>query len=251
MLRVPALLLAVVLAAGCSDAEPPAAAPSPSPTAVRVVTPSPTAAPSPCSPAPLPAGSRVSVVGDSYTSGLPETGGVGPKGWPALLAQRTGWRVTTHALTGSGFIAPGLGKDGKTYDGPTFVDLAREVGRSDLVLVFGSLNDLQYLGESGATARYQVAVGKVLASVRSKAPRVVVATTFAIGAPTRSLSEMRDRTRRLSRGRCTDFLDPLDEGWFLDGQLIAGDGEHPSDAGHVRLADLWLRDLTRLGLATS
>ena len=230
MRRLPPLILSVLLAAACSTSK--AAAPTASE----------------CGTAPLPAGSRVSVVGDSLSAGLPETGGVGDRGWPALLEKSTGWQVSNHSLVGAGFIAPGLGADGKTYDGPTFVDLAQQVGPSDLVLVFGSTNDLNYLGESGAPERYEAAFAEVLATVRAQAPRVVVATSSVFGAPDKAESDMRDLEKRLTTGACTDFLDPMAEGWFEDGQLVADDGKHPSDAGHERLAERWRGDLGQLGL---
>jgi lysophospholipase L1-like esterase len=252
--RAAALLALAVLpscSAGTSSPRSAAASPtaSPTPTASATPTPAPTptASADPCG-GRLPAGSTVAVVGDSYTTGIATAGGQGAKGWPALLAQQTGWHVVLDAVVGAGYVAPGF--DGVGYHGPTFVDLVKRVPAQhpDLVIVFGSLNDV---GRTGAA--YGRAVDGVLAAAARTGARVVVATTFwTDDSPSAELLAMRDTTRQATaRVRCAAFVDPLAERWFGTAYkgLIAEDGEHPTDAGHERLAQLWRTDLQRLGIA--
>ncbi|MCU1601357.1 MAG: hypothetical protein JWO22_2066, partial [Frankiales bacterium] len=98
------LLLVAACSAGTATAIP-TPSPTPSPVATTVA-PSPSASPRPAQTLdgngcrirrPLPSGSVVSVIGDSYTTGEPGKGGVGAKGWPEILARRTGWTVYKDA----------------------------------------------------------------------------------------------------------------------------------------------------------
>ena len=258
-MRRAALLL--LLAAACSNPSAPAAlpttTPSPTPSPTASPTPSPTASPTPTvGPdgcrirTPLSPGSHVSVIGDSYTTGSPGKGGIGEKGWPAILAKRTGWVVYKDAQGASGYLSQGF--TGKAFDGLIFLDQVAKLAaqKPDLVIVFGSDNDRGHT----EGPYYRDKVDETLRAVRKAAPDayLVVATTFVEDDhPSGELLYVRDVTRRAtSRIRCAVFLDPIAENWFGASRqyLIYPHDDHPTDAGHVHLANLWERDLGRLHL---
>lgn len=248
LLAAPLLALAV----GCSSsgtAAAPTPAPSPSPSATPSATP--TAVAGGCRPrTPLPPGSVVSVIGDSYTTGSPGKGGVGEKGWPALLARRTGWTVHKDAQGASGYLSKGF--TGKAYDGLIYLDQVRKLPAQhpDLVIVFGSDNDLRHT----EPPYFADKVDETLRAVRQAAPQaqLVVATSFwEDDHPSEEMLYIRDvQKRATARIGCAVFLDPIAEGWFGERYkyLIYPHDDHPTDAGHARLADLWERDLRRLRL---
>ena len=254
---VPLLLAAACTAGSTTDARetttpspavtsaPPTASPTPSPT------PLPTVDAHGCRiRRPLPAGSRVSVIGDSYTTGEPGKGGIGPKGWPAILARRTGWTVYKDAMGASGYLSKGF--TGKAYDGPIYLDQTAKLPaqKPDLVIVFGSANDLRHT-EPPYFVEY---VRKTLQAVRKAAPNayVVVATSFWYDdhPPQEMLYIGQVEKAEVQRLGCAVYLDPIAEAWFGDRYryLFVPHDDHPTDAGHLRLADLWQRDLRRLGL---
>ncbi len=254
-------LLSVLLAAGCSaGAATATVTPTPTPVVTTVV-PSPTASPTP-KPVPtfdangcrirrpLPPGSVVSVIGDSYTTGEPGKGGVGAKGWPAILARRTGWTVHKDAQGASGYLSKGF--TGKYYDGLIYLDQTKKLRAQhpDLVIVFGSANDLRHT-EPPYFVDY---VRRTLQAVRREAPNayVVVATSFWYDdhPPQEMLYIGQVEKAEVKRLGCAVFLDPIAESWFGDRYryLFVPNNDHPTDAGHLRLADLWQRDLGRLGL---
>lgn len=247
----------LVLAAACSSsttATPPAPTPTP---VVTIASPSPSPAPTPTVGPdgcryrrPLPAGSVVSVIGDSYTTGEPGKGGVGAKGWPAILARRTGWTVFKDAQGASGYLSKGF--TGKAYDGLIYLDQVRKLPAQhpDLVIVFGSANDLRHT-EPPYFVDY---VRRTLQAVRRAAPGayVVVATSFWYDdhPPQEMLYIGQVEKAETKRLGCAVFLDPIAEKWFGDRYryLFVPNNDHPTNAGHLRLADLWQRDLGRLGL---
>ena len=255
-------LLPLLLVAACTSTGTAAApSPTPSPTRTPVVTtapPSPAPKPVPTTGAdgcrirrPLPRGSVVSVIGDSYTTGEPGKGGVGAKGWPAILARRTGWTVYKDAMGASGYLSKGF--TGKAYDGPIYLDQTKKLAaqKPDLVIVFGSANDLRHT-EPPYFVDY---VRRTLQAVRREAPQayVVVATSFWYDdqPPDEMLYIGQVEKAEVKRLGCAVFLDPIAEKWFGDAYryLFYPHNDHPTDAGHLRLADLWQRDLQRLGLA--
>jgi lysophospholipase L1-like esterase len=252
------LLLTPGCAAGTTEAVPSptsvitAAAPTPS------ATPSPTPSPTPTSTigpdgcrirTPLPRGSVVSVVGDSYTTGEPGKGGVGERGWPAILAGRLGWTVHKDAQGASGYLSQGF--TGKAYDGLLYVDQVAKLPaqKPDLVIVFGSDNDRGHTDGP----YFEDKVRETLAAVKKAVPDadLLVATTFIhADAPSRELDYIRDvEKRETARIRCAVFVDPMAEHWFgsATAHLFYPNDDHPTDAGHLRLANLWQKTLTRLG----
>jgi hypothetical protein len=171
----------------------------------------------------------MAVYGDGYSAGSAQ-GGLGPAGWPALVAQAVGADLRLHAVSMSGFVALGT-------TGQDFADIvaANPAPDAAVTVIFGSRNDL------GNTA---LAVGRGAAetfqAVRAAAPDttlVVVGPAWSSAEAPADLYLLRDAVEDAALAAGATFLDPLAEGWFSEpGVLIAGDGISPTDAGNGFLA---------------
>jgi hypothetical protein len=248
------LLLMAACSAGATQAGPSAtptpvvttASPTPSPT------PTPTVGPNGCRiRQPLPPGSVLSIIGDSYTTGDPVKGGAGAKGWPAIIGKRTGWTVYKNAQGASGYLSHGF--TGKAFDGLIFLDQVKKLPAQhpDLVIVFGSDNDLRHT-EPPWFVEY---VRKTLQAVHKAAPQayLVVATSFWYddNPPAEMLYIGKVEKSETSRIKCAVFLDPIAEKWMGSAHrdvYYYPHNDHPTDAGHLHIADMWERDLRRLNL---
>ncbi|KUI28587.1 GDSL lipase [Mycobacterium sp. GA-2829] len=181
------------------------------------------------------AGSRVAVVGDSYTTGSGE-GGEGPRGWTTrawqLLAQQ-GIPVRADVVAEGG---AGYGTRGNR--GSVFEDLtARAVQPDDhLVVFYGSRND-----EHVEPTLLSIMVYGVFQLARRTAPDarfLVIGPPWPTADPPQAILRIRDTLRYQSGLAKATFVDPIAERWFVDHpELIGADGVHPTDAGHVYMAD--------------
>lgn len=184
----------------------------------------------------VPASNRraIVVIGDSFTAGSPE-GGIGARGWPALVRSRLkdrGWSLTTtvDAIGGSGYASPGP-------SGVTFVD---EVSRSvtaadDLVIMFGSSNDIGIPSdEVGSAARRAVQI------IRSRAPSAMVIMVGPLWPglqPSEAVVSVNEVLRKVAMSEGVQYVDAIGEQWLAYGaEFIGSDGVHPTDAGHRCLA---------------
>ena len=178
---------------------------------------------------------RVAVVGDSYTNGT-AIGGQGPNAWPVRAwktLNRQGLNVVAD-VAAEGRAGYGVRGD----QGNLFGDLtARAVKPDDVLVVFyGSRNDQ---GVDPVTLGGEV--GGALAMAHAIAPG---AKLLVIGPPWPTANvppavlAIRDvlSTQALLAG--ATFFDPIAAGWFVDRpDLIGRDGVHPTNAGHVYMAD--------------
>jgi len=181
------------------------------------------------------AASRIAVIGDSYTAGSDE-GGNGPRSWPELawaLLAREGVEVDADVAAEGG---AGYGQRGSR--GSIFEDLtARAVRRNDdLVVFFGSRND-----QPVDPQRFPMLAADTLRLARFAAP---AAKVLVIGPPWPTISappevlKIRDSLRDQAAAVGAVFVDPIAQGWFVGRpDLIGQDGVHPTDAGHVYLAE--------------
>ncbi|MGY1601174.1 SGNH/GDSL hydrolase family protein [Geodermatophilus sp. SYSU D00815] len=173
----------------------------------------------------------LAVYGDGYAAGN-EQGGLGPAGWPALVAGSTGTELALHAASQAGYASVGVG--GQDYLG--LVESAPEADAA-VTLVVGSRNDR---GQNPAVVRSQAA--QVIASVRETAPGsvvVLVGPIWSDGAPPADLLAERDAVRAAAEAAGVGFVDPLATGWFAaPAGLISPDGVSPTDVGHAHLATL-------------
>lgn len=181
--------------------------------------------------------SKVAFIGDSYIEGTP-IGGAQQSNITVLLAQRFGWVVTNTAVSGTGYTTAA----GRSYES---LQLPRvEAVRPQLVIVFGSLNDMGK-GEVDVTA------SRLYADLKAGLPGtriVVVGPAWIDGSPPPVVLTTRDQVRRAAAAAGLPFVDPIAEGWFAGNaeNLIGADHVHPTDTGHAHMAALLGDDLLRL-----
>jgi hypothetical protein len=178
---------------------------------------------------------QIAVVGDSYTTGTNE-GGQGPKAWTA----RT-WLALAHQGVQ---IAPDVASEGRAGyvvrgdHGSLFEDLtARAVHPNDtLVVFFGSRNDegvdpLQLAGMAHDTF-------DLASRIAPSAKLLVIGPPWPTADPPFDVLYVRDALGNQARDAGAAFIDPINDGWFVDRpDLIGPDGVHPNDAGHQYMAE--------------
>lgn len=178
----------------------------------------------------------VAIIGDSYTAGSP-IGGHGAHGWPAvaaaqLRAQGLGITPVIGALGASGYVSPGHQQAGLFID-----QVERVVGANDrLVVLFGSRND-----EEVSADQLTPAVHRAFAEAKAKAPTskfLVISPIWVNADPSPGILQNRDILKAGAEAIGATFIDPIADEWFLDRpDLIGSDGQHPTDEGHVYMAD--------------
>jgi lysophospholipase L1-like esterase len=178
---------------------------------------------------------RIAVIGDSTTSGS-AWGGAGPAGWPSLVwanlqSQGLDPIPDVSGRGGSGYVRRGT-------DGTVFPEEAANVinSQDNLVVFFGSTNDAEDAPDaiaSAARTAYEEA-----RRVAPMANLLVIGPAYPSPEVPGQLFAIRDVLKEEAERAGGTFVDPLAEGWFWDGppELIGGDGIHPTDAGHVYLA---------------
>jgi lysophospholipase L1-like esterase len=178
------------------------------------------------------AGSRVLVIGDSYTAGRGSFDG--RTGWAQILSARAGWDSTIDGRPGTGYVNPGAtGSALNTYL-PRVVAQADE--DPDLVIVQGSQNDwtvdastLRQRVEQTLSRAVEQWPRAVVVAIGPSAPQPRAASTGAIDAAVRAGARAAD----------VPYIDPYRERWFTSansGAYAAADGEHLDDDGHRYLA---------------
>jgi lysophospholipase L1-like esterase len=178
----------------------------------------------------------LAVIGDSYSKGSP-MGGLGEKGWPALVADHYDATVLSTAATGRGYVNPG-----KRNPGQTFPQQAREVvsrWHGDVLVVFGSRNDSsrRFTGDVERTAR------RTLLYLSDHLPdtRIVVIgplwpTEFPPGGdPEGNRAGVRAAAESVPG---VAYVDPMEQPWFSErnASLVGADQGHFTDAGHRYLS---------------
>jgi lysophospholipase L1-like esterase len=173
---------------------------------------------------------RILVIGDSYTGGSPEEG-QGEAGWPALLEQRMpDTQVEVVATGDAGYVT--------TAGAPTLSDVVAGADPTDvdLVILFGSRFDA-----AGIADRVGAAAREAISSISDRAPDatlVVIGPAWTDAAPPAGVRNNRDVIRAAAEAASVSFVDPLNEGWLTGARgLVDADGVHPTDEGHVHLAD--------------
>ncbi|MDY0912538.1 SGNH/GDSL hydrolase family protein [Rathayibacter festucae] len=238
-----ALLGAGVLAlAGCSSASgAPAGAPA---TATTSATAAPSSTSDPLSDsAPLalggalPAGARVTIVGDSIVRGL----GLDPgQAWPALVGDDLGWTVDNLGCDGGGFIEPG-------DCGVAIGNRAEEIAdtRPDAIVLIASSNDLGWTPEEVADA-----MGPAVQAIAQASPSARLIALDSVWGPDPRPEDLDAYDAALmdavdaAGGISLQYPDPL----RADG-LLAEDGVHPTAEGQVALADAFVLAAEKVGLA--
>lgn len=177
----------------------------------------------------------VAVIGDSYTAGTQE-GGMGERGWPALVWRRLSEQglsiaSTVDATGGSGYVNPGP-------FGVTFQDAVdRTISADDeVVVMFGGTNDVGL-----PVAELEAAARRAMQTVRERAPQatlIVVGPVWPGPQPSDGARATDDTLRRVALSAGATFVDAIGEAWLADTpELIGADAVHPNDGGHRYLAD--------------
>ncbi|MGB2922985.1 MAG: GDSL lipase [Mycobacterium sp.] len=178
---------------------------------------------------------RISVIGDSYTTGGDE-GGAGVNGWTTQV-----WRaLTRHGIAVTPTVAAegGAGYCTRGNRGSVFEDLTvRAVRPTDsLVVYFGSRNDINV-----DPTRLSIAMYGTLTMARQiarSAKFLVVGPPWPTADPPPTITRIRDVLGYQSELAGATFVDPLAARWFVDRPgLIGADGVHPTDAGHTYMAE--------------
>jgi len=178
---------------------------------------------------------HIAVIGDSYTAGTTE-GGNGPRSWTEqawkLLARRgVAIQADVAAEGGAGYGQPGK-------HGSVFQDLtARAVHRNDvLVVFFGSRND-----QPVNPSQFPELAAGTLHLARFVAPDarvLVIGPPWPTATPPPAVLTIRNSLRSQAAAIGATFVDPIDAGWFVGRpDLIGHDGVHPTDAGHLYMAE--------------
>ena len=176
----------------------------------------------------------VVVIGDSLSTGF----GTGPQhAWPNLIAtsprdDAVPLEIHNAAQNGSGYLNVGL-------TGTTFAWQVEQAvtPKADLVLFFGSVNDLRH-----DPADLAPAIAEIYASARRQAP---TATFLVVGPPAYSARPearrlaLRDVVERAAQAAGARFVDPIAEGWLVGDleRFVGPDGLHPSVEGNHHLRD--------------
>jgi GDSL-like lipase/acylhydrolase family protein len=179
--------------------------------------------------------SRVAIVGDSYTNGT-AIGGIGPNAWPVrawkTLAQQ-GVQVTPD-VAAEGRAGYGVRGD----QGNEFGDLTTRAVKPDdaLVVFYGSRNDQVVdpnLLSGQVNSAFSMAHG-----IAPSARLLVIGPPWPTADVPPAILQIRDVLALQSVLAGATFVDPIAQRWFVDRpDLIGRDGVHPTDAGHVYMAD--------------
>ncbi|WNG85269.1 SGNH/GDSL hydrolase family protein [Mycobacterium sp. ITM-2016-00317] len=178
---------------------------------------------------------RVSVIGDSYTTGS-DQGGNGPQGWApqvwkALTEHGIGVLPTVAAEGGAGYCT--RGNRGGVYEDLT----VRAVKPSDvLVVFFGSRNDMNVEPTRLSIAMY--GTFKMARQIARTADLLVIGPPWPTADPPPEIVRVRDVLKYQAELAGGTFFDPIAARWFVGRpELIGRDGVHPTDAGHAYMAE--------------
>jgi lysophospholipase L1-like esterase len=138
--------------------------------------------------------------------------------------------VSAHTAGGAGYVT-------ESPEGATFADLVEEAVTSehDVVIFFGSRNDPRPAG-------VEAAAGRAFEAVRAVAPGallLVVGPPWVDDDPPMQIRAVRTAVRAAAEDAGAAWVDPLANGWFTGAatSLIGADGIHPTDEGHVHIAE--------------
>jgi hypothetical protein len=176
-------------------------------------------------------------VGDSITYGVGSSD-------PATLAYPVQAGVAAHGIVGQCLVTPGCAGQPLVVTFPKELDLLRREGDVAAVVVEVGINDLGHV----ADRQYLAAYARLRAEGAAQGVRVILSTITPFGVthpPPRSKEQQRERINSWIRSQrvYVDYDAALRTGQRLDPRYDSGDGMHPDDAGHARMAealDSWI-----------
>ncbi|MWV58243.1 SGNH/GDSL hydrolase family protein [Rathayibacter sp. VKM Ac-2754] len=186
---------------------------------------------------PIPAGSRITVVGDSIVRGY----GLEPEAaWPILAGDAFGWSVTNLGCDGGGFVQPGA-------CGEPIGDRGEEIAATgpDVVIVIASSNDL-----GSPSDQVTDAIPPAVAAIADAVPSARLIALDSVWGPDPRPADLDAYDAALvaavtaAGGTALEYPDPL----RADG-LLAADGVHPTEAGQLALAEAFALAIEKAGLS--
>jgi lysophospholipase L1-like esterase len=197
-----------------------------------------TSSPSTASPLPTSSQLRLVVLGDSIASGTDSYGGQGTSGWPAIVAQKLGLLSLLSAQPGTGYT--------KDYSsGVAYPARVNDViaMRPAILIVEGSRNDV----DGVATRRV---AAEVLGKLHNALPqtKILVIGPFYLDSADSHTTPVNEAVKAAALSLGLTYVDTLKARWFTGSasRFIGGDGIHPTDEGHVYIANLLVPLVTKL-----
>ncbi|MEW2513722.1 SGNH/GDSL hydrolase family protein [Streptomyces sp. NPDC046870] len=182
---------------------------------------------------------RLLVLGDSIAGGSSQ-GGRGAHGWPSLVAGQLGLTLSLDAEGGTGYTTGGRQEGGRPYTQRIKQAIA---AKPDVVVVEGSRND-------SSPTRTRAAAVDTLRRLRAGLPHariLVIGPIYALRRPIAS-HPMDEAVSAAAEKLHLPYLSAVRRGWFTGSahRFIGGDGIHPTNAGHVYLAERIRPEVARL-----
>ena len=172
---------------------------------------------------------KVVFIGDSFIGGS-EMGGNRAANWSRVASRDLGWAGCSFGVGGSGWTT---GMNGWTYGAR--IDWA--LSRKPSAIVFA--NGISDLGRGFDTTA--PAMDDALSTLRAKAPDLPVIVVGQIKVRDEQspfIEQMNKNLAEVAADHDAIFIDATSQGWF-DGEardLLGSDRFHPTNAGHVHLA---------------
>ncbi|MDV6260064.1 SGNH/GDSL hydrolase family protein [Rhodococcoides yunnanense] len=178
---------------------------------------------------------KISVVGDSYSRGLPDT-----VVWPALAAESTGWSVNNVSIFSAGYVA--------TDGNGSFADQidAAVADNPDVVFVVGGINDVGKPPEL-ITQRAIDTLGELARRV-PRAKLVVMGPIWHEIPVPEAAAVIDDSVRAAAEMLRLPYLSVVGEDWLVPEGMIQEDGIHPTEAGQRVLAQQIVASLEQTGV---
>ena len=171
----------------------------------------------------------IAYIGDSYTSGSFMNDGPESLWTSKVEGDFVPFRL---AAGGTGYVSASEGGAPKSFVGQA----ARVPDDSNIVIFLGSRNDGQVDYETIRTAAL-----KAFSQASANAPSatiVVIGPVWTNATPPTGVVEASRAVGDAARTAGLLFVDPLAEKWFAEMPgLIGSDGVHPTNAGHLYLAE--------------
>lgn len=180
---------------------------------------------------------RIAVIGDSYTGGSNEGGDpAGSNNWVVAATAKIHSADAPvvgfgNGIGGSGYVS--RGPNGKIFGEliPDNINLKTGVG-----VFFGSINDMEQ-----PLDQVSVAVDNAFTEAKLAAPQanfVAIGPAWVDSEVPAEVLAIRDTISAAANKFGFAFVDPIAERWFFDNpELIGKDGIHPTDAGHLYMAE--------------
>lgn len=177
-------------------------------------------------------------IGDSYTGGSNMGGTTGtPNNWVVAAGNKLRAGTTDDVIQ----VERGLGGSGYVQRGPVGKVFGEMIAdnlhpETDAVVFFGSIND-----QAQPLDKVRAAADRTYTEAKKAAPNakfIVVGPAWMNPDVPDEIYAIRDMLSTLAAKHKFTFVDPLAEEWFQNRpDLIGSDNVHPTNAGHLLMAE--------------